>query len=282
MSERLFLGSFLPGAACIWRERSGMGAKILVADDSKTIQTAIRLTFSREDVELIPAESGEEAIRKARELGPDLMLIDTVMSDTSGYEICRALKAHPAMRDVPVILLASSFEEDSDSKGRAVEASDIVTKPFDSQMLIDKVKQLLDARPVCLSVPRDTEAEVKAMEVEPFRLHLEEAGPTFVQESPMAGLLTPAVTPPPLLAEPPVSSAPRTVELPAEVLQPLFERAAAAAAFQVAEQVAKEISAKLFERIEQIVREIVPTLTETLIVKEIERIKALIDDKTDE
>jgi CheY-like chemotaxis protein len=282
MSERLFLGSFLPGAACIWRERSGMGAKILVADDSKTIQTAIRLTFSREDVELIPAESGEEAIRKARELGPDLMLIDTVMSDTSGYEICRALKADPAMRDVPVILLASSFEEDSGSKGRAVEASAIVTKPFDSQMLIDKVKQLLDALPVCLSVPRDTEAEVKAMEVEPFRLHLEEAGPTFGEESPMAGLLTPAVTPPPLLAEPPASSAPRTVELPAEVLQPLFERAAAAAAFQVAEQVAKEISAKLFERIEQIVREIVPTLTETLIVKEIERIKALIDDKTDE
>jgi CheY-like chemotaxis protein len=259
-----------------------MGAKILVADDSKTIQTAIRLTFSREDVELIPAESGEEAIRKARELGPDLMLIDTVMSDTSGYEICRALKADPAMRDVPVILLASSFEEDSGSKGRAVEASDIVTKPFDSEMLIAKVKQLLDARPVRLSVPRDTEAEVNAMEVEPFRLHLEEAGPTFVEESPMAGLLTPAVTPPPLLEEPPASPAPRTVELPAEVLQPLFERAAAAAAFQVAEQVAKEISAKLFERIEQIVREIVPTLTETLIVKEIERIKALIDDKTDE
>jgi len=259
-----------------------MGAKILVADDSKTVQTAIRLTFSREDVELIPAESGEEAIRKARELGPDLMLIDTVMPDTSGYEICRALKADPAMRDVPVILLAGSFEEDSGSKGRAVEASDIVTKPFDSQMLIAKVKQLLDALPVRLSVPRDTEAEVKAMEVEPFRLHFEEAGPTFVQESPMAGLLTPAVTPPPLLEEPPASSATRTVELPAEVLQPLLERAAAGAASQVAEQVAKEISAKLVERIEQIVREIVPTLTETLIVKEIERIKALIDDKTDE
>ena len=93
-----------------------MGAKILVADDSKTVQTAIRLTFSREDVELIPAESGEEAIRKARELGPDLMLIDTAMPDTSGYEVCRALKADPALRDVPVILLAGSFEEDSGSK----------------------------------------------------------------------------------------------------------------------------------------------------------------------
>ena len=268
-----------------------MGAKILVADDSKTVQTAIRLTFSREDVELIPAESGEEAIRKARELGPDLMLIDTVMSDTSGYEICRTLKADPAMRDVPVILLASSFEEDSGSKGRAVEASDIVTKPFDSKTLIAKVKQLLDARPVRLSMPRDTEAEVKAMEVEPFRLYLEEAEPAFVEESPMAGLLTTAVTPPPtgfqeispvVLEGPPTSPAPQTIELSAEVLQPLLERAAAGAASQVAEQVAKEIGAKLVERIEQIVREIVPTLTETLIVKEIERIKALIDDQTDE
>jgi CheY-like chemotaxis protein len=268
-----------------------MGAKILVADDSKTIQTTIRLIFSREDVELISAESGEEAIRKARELGPDLMLIDTAMPDTSGYEVCRALKADPTMRDVPVILLAGSFEEDSGSKGWAVEASDIVSKPFESQMLIAKVKQLLDALPVRLPVPCDIEAEVKAMEVEPFRLYLEEVGPSFAEESPMAGLFIPAVTPPapgvqgslpPPLEEPPTSPAPRTVELPAEILQPLFERAATAAAFQVAEQVAKEISAKLFERIEQIVREIVPTLTETLIVKEIERIKALIDDKTDE
>ena len=251
-----------------------MGAKILVADDSKTIQTTIRLTFGREDVELIPAESGEEAIQKARELAPDLMLIDTVMPDASGYEICRALKADPAIRDVPVILLAGPFEEESSSKGRAVEASDVVTKPFESQTLITRVKQLLDARPVRLSVPRDTEAEAKAMEVEPVTLHP-----------------TPAVTPPPLevqagppppLEGPATSPAPQTVELPAEVLQPLLERAAAGAASLVAEQVAKDISAKLVERIEQLVREIVPALTETLIVKEIERIKALIDEKTAE
>ena len=65
-----------------------MPAKILVADDSATIQTAIQLTFSREDVELIPARNGEEAIRKVKERSPGLMLLDTVMPDASGYEVC--------------------------------------------------------------------------------------------------------------------------------------------------------------------------------------------------
>jgi CheY-like chemotaxis protein len=269
-----------------------MGAKILVADDSKTIQTAVRLTLSREDVELIPADSGEEAIRKAKELGPDLMLIDTAMPDTSGYEVCRTLKADLAMQDIPVILLAGAFEEGSSSKGRAVDASDVIAKPFESQVLIMKVKRLLDARLERFSVPGNTDAEVKAMmELGPFALQLEEAGPARVEVSPVAGVLTPAVTPPlptaqegsPLPSDgPPAAPAPQTVELPADVLQPLLERAAADAASQVAEQVARDIGTKLVERIEQVVREIVPALTETLIVKEIERIKAVIDEKADE
>jgi CheY-like chemotaxis protein len=269
-----------------------MGAKILVADDSKTIQTAVRLTLSREDVELIPADSGEEAIRKAKELGPDLMLIDTAMPDTSGYEVCRTLKADPAMQDVPVILLAGAFEEGSSSKGRAVDASDVITKPFESQTLIMKVKQLLDARFERFSVPHDTEPEPKAMmELEHFALQLEGAEPTSVEDSPAINPFTPVVTPPPPAAQeatpalsdgPPVAPAAQMVTLPADVLQPLLERAAADAASQVAEQIARDISAKLVDRIEQVVREIVPTLTESLIVKEIERIKAVIDEKADE
>lgn len=123
-----------------------MGARILVADDSVTIQKVVELTFSKEDFQIVPARSGEEAIRKAREVRPDLMLIDLVMPDKSGYEVCEALRKDPLLKDVPIILLTGTFEAFDKSEGARVGANDFVTKPFESQVLIGKVKQLLFAR----------------------------------------------------------------------------------------------------------------------------------------
>jgi CheY-like chemotaxis protein len=123
-----------------------MGARILVADDSVTIQKVVELTFSKEDFQIVPARSGEEAIRKAREVRPDLMLIDLVMPDKSGYEVCETLRKDPILKDVPIILLTGTFEAFDKNEGARVGANDFVTKPFESQILIGKVKQLLFAR----------------------------------------------------------------------------------------------------------------------------------------
>ena len=87
-----------------------MGARILVADDSVTIQKVVELTFSKEDFVLVQARSGEEAIRKSLEVRPDLVLLDMVMPDKNGYEVCAALRAEPTLRSVPIILLAGTFE----------------------------------------------------------------------------------------------------------------------------------------------------------------------------
>ncbi|MBI4391809.1 MAG: response regulator [candidate division NC10 bacterium] len=123
-----------------------MGARILVADDSVTIQKVVELTFSKENFQIVPARSGEEAIRKAREVRPDLMLIDLVMPDKSGYEVCETLRKDPALKDVPIILLTGTFEAFDRNEGVRVGANDFVTKPFESQLLIGKVKQLLFSR----------------------------------------------------------------------------------------------------------------------------------------
>ncbi|HEY7676277.1 MAG TPA: response regulator [Candidatus Methylomirabilis sp.] len=120
-----------------------MGARILIADDSVTIQKVVELTFSREDFVLIPAQSGEEAIRKAKESRPDLMLIDLVMPDKNGYDVCRALREDPQLKATPIILLTGTFETFDRNEGLKVGANDFVTKPFESQTLITKVKQLL-------------------------------------------------------------------------------------------------------------------------------------------
>jgi len=128
-----------------------MAARILVADDSVTIQKVVELTFSKEDFVLVQARSGEEAIRKAKEIQPDLVLLDLVMPDKNGYEVCAALRAELALRTVPIILLTGTFEAFDKEQGIRAGASDFVTKPFESQALISKVKQLLFSRTVDLA-----------------------------------------------------------------------------------------------------------------------------------
>ncbi|HTX54683.1 MAG TPA: response regulator [Candidatus Baltobacteraceae bacterium] len=125
-----------------------MGARILVADDSVTIQKVVELTFSKEDFTLVQARNGEEAIRKAKETRPDIILLDLVMPDKNGYEVCAALRAEPALRTTPIILLAGTFEAFDASRGAEAGANDFITKPFESQTLIGKVKQLLFTRTV--------------------------------------------------------------------------------------------------------------------------------------
>ncbi len=123
-----------------------MGARILVADDSVTIQKVVELTFSKEDFVLTQARSGEEAIRKAKEIRPDLVLLDLVMPDMNGYDVCAALRTEPVLRSVPIIMLAGTFESFDQQRGAQAGANDVVTKPFESQVLVGKVKQLLFAR----------------------------------------------------------------------------------------------------------------------------------------
>ncbi len=123
-----------------------MAARILVADDSVTIQKVVELTFSKEDFVLVQARSGEEAIRKAKEVKPDLVLLDLVMPDQNGYEVCAALRADLGLRTVPIILLTGTFEAFDKEQGIRAGANDFVTKPFESQVLIGKVKQLLFSR----------------------------------------------------------------------------------------------------------------------------------------
>jgi CheY-like chemotaxis protein len=137
---------FPVGGLGVRPQEEPMGARILVADDSVTIQKVVELTFSKEDFVLTQARSGEEAIRKAKEIRPDLVLLDLVMPDMNGYDVCAALRTEPVLRSVPIIMLAGTFESFDQQRGAQAGANDVVTKPFESQVLVGKVKQLLFAR----------------------------------------------------------------------------------------------------------------------------------------
>ena len=120
-----------------------MSKKLLLADDSVTIQKVIQITFAHEDYDLTVTDNGDAALDKAREVKPDLVLADVYMPGKNGYELCSALKQDPALQGTPVLLLTGSFEPFDEDKARAVKADAWLEKPFESQTLLDKVAELL-------------------------------------------------------------------------------------------------------------------------------------------
>jgi CheY-like chemotaxis protein len=119
--------------------------KILLADDSATVQKIITLTFSEEGVEVIAVNNGDEAIDRLRRLRPALVMADICIPGKDGYEICEFVKTHPEMEGTPVILLVPAFEPFDEERARHIGADYHLTKPFQSiRMLISIVKNLIE------------------------------------------------------------------------------------------------------------------------------------------
>jgi len=120
-----------------------MGKRILLADDSITIQKVIELTFSDEDFEVVTVGNGRLAIEKVEEVRPDIVLCDIIMPEKDGYEVCEYVKRHPSLEGVPVLLLTGAFEPFDQERAARVGCDGFLAKPFEPAMLIGKVKELL-------------------------------------------------------------------------------------------------------------------------------------------
>ncbi len=120
-----------------------MGKKILLADDSITIQKVIELTFSDEDFEVVTVGNGRLAIEKFEEVRPDVVLCDIIMPEKDGYEVCEHIKKHPTLSYVPVLLLTGAFEPFDQERASRVGCDGYLAKPFEPQALVGKVKDLL-------------------------------------------------------------------------------------------------------------------------------------------
>nr|WP_320050288.1 response regulator [uncultured Desulfuromonas sp.] len=125
-----------------------MGKKLLLADDSVTIQKVIEITFADKDYQLQIADNGEQALSMAQQYLPDLIMADVFMPGKNGYELCEAIRAIPELASIPLLLLAGTFEPFDEAKAKAVGATDWITKPFSSQELVDKVADMLSKAPV--------------------------------------------------------------------------------------------------------------------------------------
>lgn len=120
-----------------------MPKKILLADDSITIQKVVELTFSDGDYEVTAVNNGAKAVAKLAEMRPDIILSDIIMPEKNGYEVCEYVKSHPEYRSIPVVLLTGTFEPFDPDRAEKAGCDAVVTKPFESQSLIHKVEELI-------------------------------------------------------------------------------------------------------------------------------------------
>ena len=123
-----------------------MPHKLLLADDSVTIQRVIELTFADEDVQVVAVGNGADAIERAQRDRPDIVLADVGMPERNGYEVAAFIKGTPSLAHIPVVLLTGAFEPVDEGRARAVGCDGVLVKPFEPQLVITRVKDLLAGR----------------------------------------------------------------------------------------------------------------------------------------
>ena len=122
-----------------------MRHKLLLADDSVTIQRVIELTFADEDIDVIAVGDGKLAIDRVRSERPDIVLADVGMPEADGYEVSRFVKHTPEFAHIPVLLLTGAFEPIDESRARAAGCDGVLVKPFEPQLVIHRVKDLINS-----------------------------------------------------------------------------------------------------------------------------------------
>lgn len=152
-----------------------MARKLLLADDSITIQKVVELILAEEGFEIKATNNGEEALSVIPSFTPDVVLADIEMPKINGYQLCEKIKQNPTTRGVPVILLAGAFEPIDEELARQVKADDFVIKPFESQELISKINAVLTVSAVAEEeVEGIAEAEAISVEEAVEEMALEE------------------------------------------------------------------------------------------------------------
>ena len=128
------------------RESPALGTKILCIDDDRLLLTLLSDALEAYGFRSLVAVDGPSGIEAAKKEAPDLILLDIMMPRMSGFEVCRQLRAIPALKDTPIILLTAMEDPNLDLKGHQVGASLSLHKPFDPSDVVSTIKQVLGSR----------------------------------------------------------------------------------------------------------------------------------------
>jgi two-component system phosphate regulon response regulator PhoB len=116
--------------------------RILLIEDERDLTEVLTYNLQREGYETLVAHDGQEGLRKAQSLLPDLIILDIMLPVMSGLDVCRELRAGDRTRDIPIIILTAKAEETDQVVGFSLGADDYVTKPFSVKVLLQRIKAL--------------------------------------------------------------------------------------------------------------------------------------------
>jgi CheY-like chemotaxis protein len=254
-----------------------MKRKIFLADDSITIQKVVELTFPESDFEVTCVASGGQAIDTIRKVVPDVALLDVIMPEKNGYEVCAQVKQDPDLKWMPVLLISGAFEPFDEKRAADAGASGRLTKPFESRALVAKVEALMAAYPAPgrpveeakpappVKAPVATSSQPAAPPASPAAAQTIRISSQELSAQPPPGTAhgsaqpadSPVLKPTAAAAPQTASSADRAapvVQIPPEVL----ERAVREALAGISEKVVREVA-----------WEVIPDLAESIILRRI-------------
>lgn len=118
--------------------------KVLIVDDEPNIILSLDFLIRKAGYTLFIARNGTEALETVRTHLPDIVLLDIMMPDVDGLEVCRIIKSDPALQHIRIVFLSAKSKTEDIKQGLALGAEDYVTKPFSTKMLVEKIKTLAD------------------------------------------------------------------------------------------------------------------------------------------
>ena len=151
--------------------------KVLIADDEPDIRELLEFHLVRAGYQVFTAQDGDEAVAKAQQLHPDLVVLDIMMPGKTGVEVCEILRAQPALKDTLIIFLTALNDEATQIKGLSTGADDYISKPISPKVFVSKVQALLRR-----ATPReDSRAlNVGGLRIDPERFEVQYEGQSFV------------------------------------------------------------------------------------------------------
>lgn len=130
-----------------------MPHRLLLADDSVTIQRVIKLTFADEDIEVVTVGDGDQAVEAIDRQAPDIVLADVAMPGRSGYEVAQHIRTSPGLAHIPVLLLTGVFEPVDEARASEIGCDGVLAKPFEPDAVVSRVKELLATPRVVAAKP---------------------------------------------------------------------------------------------------------------------------------
>jgi len=117
--------------------------RILIVDDEHELVSMVKMRLEAAGYDTLEAYDGQDALAKARKENPDLIVLDLMLPKMDGYKVCRMLKFDEKYKKIPIIMFTARIQDSDKEMGVEVGADAYITKPFDSQLLLAKIEELL-------------------------------------------------------------------------------------------------------------------------------------------